>query len=391
MKLPNKAWAKTVKGFSLVELSIVLAILGVLFLAVPSITPTIQKMFVAENDEITLLNAEGAIKGFLVANNRFPCPDSNADGFENCGLPLVHSGAIPYKTLKLSSPVKNGFGQLVAYSVYRNANATAALDADLASLKARFSPFLPNSEVSNVSNGLDFCWALKNAITATDSNGFAYVGSNTTPYNQAYVLASPGGLNANNSGSLFDGINQLNSVGFELPNKVIDSSYDDTVKSVGFAELAGELNCSTLFGILNGAARTSYAMYDVTRVMDYNVGFRALALDVHEGNVDQAEFVEALAIADAAIYAAQTVIAIAAGAESFGVAVAAIAIPAVAAGILTAKGLVDAVNGLNDAKAARDVASAQKTEADAQKLTIDALYAAKLNNAKALDDKGWFQ
>ncbi|WP_321325808.1 type II secretion system protein [Thiomicrorhabdus sp.] len=380
---------KRLSGFSLIELSIVLAILGVMFLAIPAVIPTIQQIFVAENDEQTLDRAESSIKGFLKAQSRFPCPDSNADGIEDCGAG-VDAGLLPYKTLKLSSPVKNGFGQPIAYSVYRKSNASANLDADLASLKNRFSPILPNAESSTNSNGLDFCWALKNAIAAPNSNQFSYVGSSSSPYNQAFVLASPGASNANNAGTFFDGINQIDSKGFELPNKVIDSTYDDTVKSVGFAELAGELQCSSLLGRVNGAARTSYAMYDLQRLMDYTVGFRALALNVHEGNVDQAEFVEALAIADAAIYAAQTVIAIAAGAESFGVAVAAIAIPAVAAGALTVKGLIDAANGLSDAKKARDVASAQKTEADAQKVDIDTLYAQKLAKTKALDSKGWF-
>ena len=380
---------KLVKGFSLIELAIVLAILGVLFLAVPSITPTIQKMFIAENDEQTLAKADDAIKGFLKANSRFPCPDSDDDGFENCAAG-VDAGLLPYKTLKLSSPVKNGFGQVIAYSVYRNSSATASLDADLASLKNRFSPILPDGEVSINSNGLDFCWALKNAIDDSSSNSYSYVGSSSNPINQAYVLASPGASNANGIGSIFDGINQLNSKGFELPSKVIDSEYDDTVKSIGFAELAGDLQCSTLIGRANSAARTSFAMYDVQRLMDYTVDFRALALSVHEGNVDQAEFVMALATLDAAIYVAQTVIAIAAGAESFGVAVAAIAIPAVAAGVLTAKGLIDAANGLDDANKARDVADAQKSEADAQKVDIDALYVAKLAKAKAIDAKGWF-
>lgn len=385
----NSVNIKRNEGFSLIELAVGLAVLGIIFLAIPSITPTIQKLFVAENDEQTLNKASSAIKGFLKANSRFPCPDSNADGFENCAAG-IDSGVLPYKTLKLSAPVKNGFGQPIAYSVYRKSSATVSLDADLASLKNRFSPILPNAEVSTHSNGLDFCWALKNAIGSVNSNSYSYVGSSANPYNQAYVLASPGASNANNLGTIFDGINQINSKGFELPNKVIDSTYDDSVKSVGFAELAGDLQCSTLIGRVNSAARTSFAMYDVQRLMDYTVDFRALALDVHEGNVDQAEFVDLLAKLDAAIYLAQTIIAIAEGAESFGVAVAAIAIPAVAAGALTAKGLIDAANGLSDAKEARDVAAAQKVEAAAQKVDIDALYTAKLAEAKAIDAKGWF-
>lgn len=376
-------------GFSLIELSIVLVIIGVLSLAIPAITPVLQQVFTSENDKQVLDDAEGAIKGFLIAQNRLPCPDSDNDGNENC-TSTVHSGTLPYRTLKLSSPVMNIFGQKIAYSVYRNANGTANLDADLASLKDRYRPLLPNSESSTISNGLDFCWALKTAIKVANSNAFSYVGSSSSPINQAYILASPGSLNANEAGTVFDGINQIGNIGFELPDKVIDANYDDTVRSKGFSELAGELKCAALIGRANGSARTSVAMYDITRINDYNVSFRALALDVHEGNVDQAEFNMALATADAAIYAAQTVIAIAAGAESFGVAVAAIAIPAVAAGALTAKGLIDAANGLSDAKDARDVAAAQKTEADAQKVDIDALYAAKLAKAKAIDAKGWF-
>ncbi|MDX1351985.1 MAG: type II secretion system protein [Thiomicrorhabdus sp.] len=389
MKNTQATKNRSALGFSLVELSVVLAIIGVLFLAIPAITPVIQQLLVSENDEVVIEKANSALKGFLIAQNRLPCPDSDADGNENCAAG-VHSGTLPYRTLKLSAPVKNGFGQELAYTVYRNSNAIASLDTDLASLKDRFQPLLPNAETSTLSNGLDFCWALKNAITASANNGYAYVGSSASPINQAYVLATAGSLNANEIGSVFDGINQIGAVGFELPSRVKDASYDDTVRSVGFAELAGELQCSTLLGKVNGAARTSFAMYDIARVTDFNTRFRQLALDVHEGNVDQAEFNMALATADAAIYAAQTVIAIAAGAESFGVAVAAIAIPAVAAGALTAKGLIDAANGLSDANSARDTAEAQRNEANTQKTQIDVLYAAKLAEAKALDAKGWF-
>jgi len=387
--IPSKQ-QKSALGFSLVELSVVLAVIGVLFLAIPAITPVLQQLFVSEKDDVVIEKANSAVKGFLVAQNRLPCPDSDADGNENCAAG-VHAGTLPYRTLKLSSPVKNGFGQELAYTVYRNANATVGLDMDLASSKDRYQPLLPNSETSTVTNGLDFCWALKRAITATASNTYAYVGSSTAPINQAYALATAGSMNANETGSVFDGINQIGGTGFELPSKAKDASYDDTVKSVGFSELAGEMQCSSLIGKVNGATRTSFAMYDISRVTDFNTRFRQLALDVHEGNVDQAEFNMALAVADAAIYAAQTVIAIAAGAESFGAAVAVIAVPAVAAGALTAKGLIDAANGLDDAKSSRDTATAQRNEANTQKTQIDALYAAKLTEAKALDAKGWFQ
>lgn len=377
-------------GFSLVELSIVLAVIGAMFLAIPAIAPTVQNMFVAENDAQTVAKSNSAIKGFLKAQGRFPCPDSTGDGDENCAA-NVQSGRLPYKTLKLASPVINSFGQPIAYSVYRNSNSSVNLDADLASLKNRFSPLLPNSEVSNVFNGLDFCWALKTAINTPATNSLSYVGTSATPINQAYVIASPGGQNADDTGGFFDGSNQQGGVGFELPDRRIDAGYDDTVYSVGFAQLAGELNCSTLLGKVNGAARTAFAMHDISRVIDFTVDFRTLAVSVHDGNVDQAEFNEILAILNAAIYVGQTVIAIAAGAESFGAAVAAIAIPAVLAGALTTKGLIDTVTAVTAAKDARAIAASQLSEAQAQKQTIDALYTAKLAKVKSLDAKGWFQ
>lgn len=386
----NRFLSSNERGFSLVELSVVLAIVGVMFLAIPAVTPLLQQLLVTETDEQVLDNAESALKGFLISQSRLPCPDSDADGIENCATG-VQAGTLPYRTLKLPAPVKNGFGQDVAYSVYRNANTTASLDSDLASLKDRYQPLLPNSEASAVSNGLDFCWALKGAISASVSNSYAYVGSGSSRVNQAYILATSGGTNANELGSAFDGINQVGGMGFELPNRVKDASYDDSVRSVGFAELAGKLQCATLLGKVNASARTSFAMYDIKRVMDFNYDFRVFAEEVHEGNVDQAEFNVALAALDAAIYVAQTVIAIAEGAESFGAAVAALAIPAVAAGALTAKGVIDAATGLADANDALSTATSQKDEAFAQQTSITALYNQKLAEAKAVDAKGWFQ
>lgn len=461
--MSNKPNVKLIpaKGFSLVELAIALSIIGLLAVGLANLTPNIQQYFAGKDDQQKLTDTQAAIDGFLLANYRLPCPDTNNDGLEDCGSAgaLNASGTIPYKTLKLAYPVINAFRQDIAYSVYRNSNATAASDADLAALKNRFELLLPASTpappanmenvtsgllasvtpidalisaasslipsdagtiptlsstlasidnlylpttpaasttiaASNQQNGLDFCWALKNASKATESSSYSYVGPTATPNNQAYILASPGASNASNdaNGSYFDGANNdTDTLGFELPSKKASSSYDDMVMSVGFEELAGRLSCPTILAKVNGAVRAAYAMHDAKRMMTYTYEFRYLALTVQQGNLDQAIFNLSLASADTVIYIAQNVIAIAAGAESFGAAVATIAIPALAAGALTAKGLFDAITGLIDAEEARNTAIEQVREARAEWIAIDALYTEKLNLAKELDAKGWYQ
>lgn len=386
---------RRLKGFSLVELSVVLVLIGAMLLAIPAVTPLFKKAFLSTAELDSLKLAEQSLKGFLLANNRLPCPDSDNDGDENCAAGVA-SGLLPFRALGLSTPVKNQYGLDIAYAIYRNPNlALPSLDADLAAATLdRFSPLLPEGEVTGRVNGLDFCWALRTAASTVPTQLRSYVGPAGIPLNQAYILVNPGLANVDNTvpaNLFFDGSNSVGSLGFELPSRVQDLTYDDTVKSVGFNELSGELNCPSLLAELNGAARAAFVAYDLERTAQFYDDFRVFTVRVANHDLLQAQFNVALAATGAAIYVAQTIIAIAIGAESFGTAVATIAIPAVAAGTLTAIGVVDAATGL--ASSIDDLAAAvvQKNEAATNLVNATALKTERLDSVRQLDAQGWIK
>ncbi|MBD3767424.1 MAG: type II secretion system protein [Gammaproteobacteria bacterium] len=378
---------KYIRGFSLVELSIVLVIVGAITSTMLALWPQIQQIFVQVKNEKHLEAASKAIDGFLIAHSRLPCPDSDGDGYENCS---VSSGTLPYRTLELGFAFKSEQGQQFAYSVYRNANANAANDTDLASILNRFSPVLPNGETSTQSNGVDFCWALKQAAGIPYNNLYTHVGVGSEAINQAYVLALPGHEDKNGNGRLFDGVNQVGNAGFELPSKGIDTHYDDIVLSVGFHQLSGRLACPTLLSEVNTSARNAYALYDALSLMEYTKSFRDFALDVNNGGVEQASFNMALAVLDLAIYVADTTIAFAVGLESFEIALPTFIIPAALAGAMTELGIVLAAIDLADAISARDDSIVQVAEAQAHLTDITTQYQRALLEAKNRDARGWF-
>ncbi len=382
--------AKSQSGFSLIELAVVLVITGLIAAAMPVIIPQISDLFDNKRSEKQVAEVSSGLKGFIISYSRLPCPDTNADGLEDCAAG-AQVGSVPYKTLNLDSPASNVNRIPLAYGVYRAPSSTNSADADLATLKDRFQPILPKSEVSAQSNGLDFCWALRNATRNGNSNAYLNI-SSSGAFNQAYILADAGYYNADNDagGKLFDGLNQT-GIAFEDPQKPVTASYDDHVYSVGFQQLAGELGCQSLLSKVNGTARSAYASEDIYQLMAFYYDFRVFALRVKEHNLLQAQFSLAIATADLAIAAGSMATAIAAGIESFGVAAAAtIAV----AGVALALGInaeIDAVQGLSDSEDDVDEAKTNRDDANTAKANASAFSASQLSTAKTTDQNGWYQ
>jgi prepilin-type N-terminal cleavage/methylation domain-containing protein len=89
-------------GFSLVELSIVLVVVGILLGGILSGTATlIQSARSHEADKELELVRESLI-GFLVENGRLPCADSDFDGTENGPVVCENWGILPYAQLGVS-------------------------------------------------------------------------------------------------------------------------------------------------------------------------------------------------------------------------------------------------------------------------------------------------
>jgi len=375
-------------GFSLVEMSIVLVIIGILAFFSVKFVSNIGRQALNEQFKNDLQRADQAIIGFIYANNRLPCPDINKNGFEECGIANI-TGNLPIKTLGIESSLQKKQGGQIRYGVFRKANANLAIDNDLAQLKDRFEPLLPDSAASNQSNGLDLCLALKTASLTAPDNMQLNIGSSSI--NVAYAIADSGALDANNDSVLFDGSNG-SGVKFEKPNKPHINNYDDNVLAIGFNELSGRLNCAKVLAETNGGARASFAAYDMWRISTVYKDFRDFNVDYLQTQVDVADAAWKIAIVTEIMAAAGVALAIGL----------AIADPSKVAGIIAAAvaavafadatyALAQSIIGYNDSKDALAAGKVQQTEAIASLAKALAFKDLKLAFVKALDQRGFIR
>ena len=294
-------------AFSLLEMTVALAILGLLLIGVWKIFPALRGETQQGQEPEQLALADEAILGFTRKNHRLPCPaPSGGNGKEQVadgGGCAVAVGEFPFHTLGLRLPAR------LRYGVWQDAKAS------LTKPSVYHTPELPPVPLSNDTewplplgdsgkmstlehiflvrdttgfaeadarvNGLDFCAALRDVLSAPAS----LLQSGGVPV--AYALAHPGARDADADGGLFDGEN-LDGKTFAPPGQPLNDEYDDHVLAAGFAELAGRLACPTYLSRANAAAHTAYAAYDHFLLALAMLQYRAFDLDVASFNLQQA-------------------------------------------------------------------------------------------------------
>ncbi len=125
---------KQQKGFTLVELSIVIAILGIVFVGFATGLGTFQHSKTTSEGQLSVGNIKKQVLNFGVINKYLPCPDTDDDGLENrtnatsaiLGNVQVCTnvtGMVPYLDLGLrESDAVDGWGNPIRYAVNTNAN-----------------------------------------------------------------------------------------------------------------------------------------------------------------------------------------------------------------------------------------------------------------------------
>ena len=239
------------KGYSLLEIVVVLIIIGILFSLLYKYYPRVNQI---EKQKVITTNTQyidDALVGFAYSHGRLPFPDNDNDGLENVGS---NRGTIPERTLGLAEKPVNDFNIPIVYALFRKENVHAKIDADLATKKDRLFALLPNGTriatltALNQSNTIDFCFALRTAanLPTVDTTSL-YVSKSTPSYikNVAYVLVDAGKKDADGNGQLLDGINAT-GINFEMANKIPTKLYDDKVNSTDFSELFGSLACGSV-------------------------------------------------------------------------------------------------------------------------------------------------
>lgn len=254
LAVKNDFIGKKQRGFSLIELSITLVIIGVISMASLQVYNAVNNFRNQALAKKVLLQAQEALVFFAKGNYRLPCPDINGDGYEDCAGGFK-TGQFPFYTvgLPVSSQVADvdiGFQKLV-YGVYRD----SANDAELTVLTERTGDSLGDANYQNMD---DFKKALSNAsLQAFNANQPFITGDNHSTgsedcltnrvANGAFWLASSSVEDADGDGNAFDGVNASLTVDgtgflcFAAPSRRQDANYVDRVSGLSFSELIGLL------------------------------------------------------------------------------------------------------------------------------------------------------
>ncbi len=361
------------RGFSLVEMSIVMILMGVVASAAYWSLPILRGAVAEQEASLFELNrAEHSVIGFALLHARLPCPDADQDGFEDCAS--GSTGWLPWRSL--GEPELAG----LRYGAYRFAGLGGS-DADLSTGMDRHVPDMPPGASAPPSvNGLDLCRAVKNAQRFPGQGGLR-VGGMTV----AFALAAPGARDADGDGSVFDG--EAAKGGFDVPGPASDS-HDDVTRTVGFGQLAASLGCLEGLARANGAIMHAWAAHDEARFVAMYKDFRAYALEVREMNLVLAGVGEALAMVDAANAAATAATGVAVAAVTLGASAVGSIVGGTAAIAASVAALAAASAVLASAVKARDKAVLQLQKASEWAVAADAQALAERDRALMIDARG---
>lgn len=354
---------KKTTGYTLIELSVALVILGIVIMLVWRFVGFNTQYAISNAERGILRSADAALTGFALSNNRMPCPDTTGDGIEdNCATGTGAAvGRLPNVTIGLSQANSNQ----IRYGVYRGASAPLITDADLAIANDRM-PMLATNGIPlagydlfrSQRNGIDLCVGLRNASNMAVNPNLLHVVSPEGNINVAYALAIAGTSNADGAGGLLDANNASASPAFEAPSRVNTANYDDRVVAVGFDRLLGRLNCNeALAAVTHGHANAATAAEMMRQSMlDYKIQLDWIA-KLAEANYAGAIAGVALAAAALSLGAAEIALAIAeslttTGAMAPGIALAIAGSVAAAIAVVSASvNVALALNAWNETKA----------------------------------------
>lgn len=394
------------RGFTLLEMALTLFSVGFLMAAVPQLVQQGNATLAAAPGSQPADAAELALKGFVLANNRLPCPTASPAlahaGSEDCSL---SSGFVPFKVLGLAAPVTNPYGHPFAYGVLRGDNHLGV--ASQRYTPAYLSPgasylAVPAVATSALTNGLDFCAKLRDQSMRSHDAQLLSVrhwndrNNSSKMRNAAWVLVDPGQRNADVNvlaHPLFGAGNQPGQLLFDSPGRAAGIDYDDQVRVASLAQLYGELRCPTLLAAASAATREADFALDHWRVRSYLADFRSYELRVREQKLRQAEITQLMQILNLSMTAAGFVLDLGIGlASASGAAsIAATTVAGITAVTLASIGVKDAVESVTDARDEVNEGRQRKADANTAMAAAATFRTARVNDVLRLDQRGWFQ
>ena len=181
----NAMWARRQRGWSMVELGVVLMVFGYLGTAYLNALSGTEKLREEMGEASALSAAEQQIRAFALRAKRLPCPDVTGAGWEdsNCAASGAQVGRLPYNTLQMEEPVLQG-GGAIRYGVWREATSdlgTAVIPSGDVDGGPRFLLNLGAAAILPGGTGQPF-------VAGSDADGNA-VNCSVVANNPAFVLS----------------------------------------------------------------------------------------------------------------------------------------------------------------------------------------------------------
>lgn len=233
-------------GFSLVELSIVVAVLGVMTYAVTAAFANVQGYRQHKQAEANAQSAYAAVRAFALRNRRLPCPDTSSGGHlqrEPSGTCTQASGWLPYESIGLSTPAESTrmrYGIYLQGAVNLAAPAPAASDGlDLDGVGGFLNALSSAAKASPNTLSPHYLQAPPSTSTITCSGGALT--------NPAFVIIAPA-TDIGGNGDRFESVNHSFGIGGShcttSPSRRPDAALDDVVVAESPNALLGWLSAS---------------------------------------------------------------------------------------------------------------------------------------------------
>ncbi len=242
---------KKMTGLGLLEVMLFLFVIGTLFVVGYTWLAAKKQAENAEMQTAQLQYVNRFIESFAAVNYRLPCPATTPGGAEDCTVATNVKGYLPYASIGLSASDSKAGGGHMLYMVSRSAIADlGAATNTYEPIKLKDTVAVPDTFAFNQISTGDYCRNL--ALSSAETTGVS-VYNGALARRVAYAVAHPGQVDADGSGSVFDGRNaDTSNSAMEAPEIAQASgSYDDRVLARSANELMFSTDCAGHIASLN--------------------------------------------------------------------------------------------------------------------------------------------